>query len=182
MGNVAVASRYARALYERAREEDAVARIDQDMDVVWEVLKSAPLLVDVLKNPLIPREKKVAVFERLLAEQVHPLVIGLIRLAVRKRREALLPDIVEAYRRMRDERLGILDVTVVVAHTLDEEEQHKLVNALESFTGKRVRLHVEEDPSLLGGVVIRIQDRVYDRSVRTQLERLRIQLAGLEVE
>ncbi len=182
MGHFAVASRYARALYERAREEGVVTRVDEDMDVVWDVLQSAPLLVDVLKNPLIPREKKVAVFERLLAEQVHPLVVGLLRLVVRKRREALFPDIVEAYRRMRDERLGILDVWVTVAHQLDTNEIEQLKKRLESFTGKHVRLHLEEDPRILGGVIVRIQDRVYDRSVRTQLERLRVQLAGLEME
>ena len=80
---------------------------------------------------------------------------------------------VQAYRALRDEQLGIVEARARVAATLSEDEERVLAQALERVTGARVRLKIEHDAGLLGGLVVRIGDTVYDGSVRHQLASLR---------
>lgn len=181
MSKLIVAQRYAKALYERAEETHQIEAVDEGMALLHEVLQTSPALVKVLRVPIIPRERKVAVFEALLHDRVPPLVLGLIRLVIRKRREQLLPDIVQAYLRLRDEMRGIVDAEAWTAVEVSSEEVKRIEEALSTFLQAQVRLQVEAKPEILGGVVVRVQDRVYDRSVRHQLEVLRTRLAGQEI-
>jgi F-type H+-transporting ATPase subunit delta len=77
---------------------------------------------------------------------------------------------------LRDRQLGVVEARARVARPLDAAGEQKLTAALEGLTGKRVRLQVQQDAALLGGVVVRVGDTVYDGSVRHQLESLREQL------
>ena len=173
MTNQTVARRYAQALYEEAVREQRVERVDEDIALVRQGLDASRDLVVFFESPVVPRRKKEAVVEALFAGRVEPMTLHFLRLLIEKKREALFPDVVEAYRALRDEQLGIVEARARVASALSEDEQRVLVEALERLTGAQVRLKVERDAGLLGGLVVRIGDTVYDGSVRHQLASLR---------
>ncbi len=201
------ARRYAEAAFELAERDgthDAwLAALTATAEAL--TLEAALRIVD---NPAIPlREREQAVeailggpaFERLLEaaiaavphpeanpetvrRQVTELVVRQVRrlvtLLVERRRVALLPRVVEAYRALLYARRGIVEAEVVSAAPLIEAERVALRERLEGLTDRRVELRERVDPSLLGGLVVRIGDRLYDASVRGRLERLRSQLVA----
>ncbi len=168
-----VARRYARALYEEAERESKKDAVDKDVDFIRLSLAESRELVDFFQSPVISREKKQAIVHALFDPHVDGLTMRFLALLVEKQRENIVPAIVAAYLGMRDEHLNVVEARVRTAEHMNEVEQKKLAEALARMTGKKIRLQVTEDDSLIGGVVIRIGDTVYDGSVQHQLERLR---------
>ena len=173
MSDRTVATRYAGALYEEAEQQDIVEEIDEDVALIRESLDGSRELVNFFNSPVIGREKKERIVRELFAERVEPLTLHFLLLLVKKKRETLVLNMIRAYRRLRDEQLEITEALVRVPSALDEQERKHLKGRLETMTGRQVRLQVREDPDLVGGLVVRIGDTVYDGSVQHQLESLR---------
>ncbi len=173
MTNQIVARRYAQALYEEAARDQRVESIDEDMALIRESLEGSRDLVLFFESPVISRQKKQDVVQALFGSRVQPMTMNFLRLLIEKKREDLFPDVVHAYRVLRDEQLGVVAAHARAAFPLSSEEQARLEQALERKAGSRIRLTVEQDPGLVGGLVVRIGDMVYDGSVRHQLATLR---------
>lgn len=173
MSQRTVARRYATALYEEANATGVVDAVDEDVTLLRNSLRGNHPLSRFFENPVIPKEKKEAVLQSLLGDRVEELTLHFLRLLVRKDRATMTSEVLDQYQSLRDEQRGIVDAHVKVARPLSEEDREVLVGALEAQTGQSVRLHVKEEPNLLGGVVIRIGDQVFDGSVRNKLSTLR---------
>ncbi len=173
MSSLTIARRYARALSEEATREAHIDAVDQDIDLIRDALDASHDLVRFFESPVISRQKKEAVVKTLFAERVQQTTLNFLRLLIEKKREALFPDVVRAYRLLRDAQEGILEARARLAHVLSEDEEKTLRQALERLTGKRIRLSATQDPTLIGGLVVRVGDTVYDGSVRHQLASLR---------
>ena len=171
-----VARRYALALYEEAEAKGQVDTVDSDVETLHSALDGSRDLEAVFSSPVISREKKEAILGRLFQGKVSDLTTRFVGLMVSKQREELLPETVRAYAALRDERLNIVEATVRSAQPLAHDEADRLRQRLESQTGKTVRMHMQVDPALIGGLVVRVGDVVYDRSVSHQLKTLRGQL------
>ena len=176
MSQRTVTRRYATALYEEADAAGGLAAVDDDVLMLRNNIESNRELSRFFESPVIPQEKKESILQELLEERVETLTLQFLRLLVQKDREILTKAILDQYQSLRDEQRGIVDAEVTVAQPLNDEDRTALVEALEEKTGKDVRLHLEENPDLIGGLVIRIGDRVFDGSVRSQLNALRDQL------
>lgn len=176
MSDATVARRYAQALYEEAEATGKAEQIDDDMKSVQESLDASRELDRFFRSPIIARDKKDAVIGKLFDGKVDPLIVRVMRLLVQKGREDILPAVIRQYGALRDEHLGVVEAQVRTAMPMEFDETEALRKALEAKTGQKVRLRIEVVPELLGGVVVRIGDRVYDGSVRHQLESLRDQL------
>jgi F-type H+-transporting ATPase subunit delta len=184
MSQRTVARRYANALYEEASDAGVLEEVDEDVLMLRESLESNGELSRFFESPVIPQEKKDAVVQSLLGDRVEDLLVRFLRLLIRKDRETMTKPILDQYQSLRDEQQGIVDAHVTVAQALSEEDRDSVVEALEEKTGKTIRLHVEEDPDLIGGLVIQIGDRVFDGSVRNQLSALhdRLRESALSVD
>ena len=101
------------------------------------------------------------------------LTIHFLSLLVDRDRVGLLPSIASRYRRLLDEAKGRVEARVVAAALLSRDMMERVRVALQSISGKEVILHEETDPGLIGGVRIELEGRVYDGSVRTQLEKMK---------
>lgn len=176
MSQRTVARRYAGALYEEARDTGVLEAVDEDVRMLRESVESVGKLSRFFTSPVIPQEKKDDVLQSLLGDRVEDLLLRFLRLLIRKDRETMTKEILDEYQALRDEHQGIVDAHVTVARSLSDEDREAVTEALESKTGKSVRLHVEEDPELIGGIVIRVGDRVFDGSVRNKLSNLHSQL------
>jgi len=176
MSDLSIARRYARALSERAAELDRTERLDDDVAVIAGGLESSRELVSFFASPVISRSKKIDVVRALFSERVDEVTLQFLEMLVHKRREHLFPDVVRAYRQLRDDEMGRMTVSARVAKPLGDEETEALLNALAKMTGKDIRLETVVDENLLGGIVVRVGDVVYDGSVVNQLAELRERL------
>ncbi|PSQ79556.1 MAG: F0F1 ATP synthase subunit delta [Bacteroidetes bacterium QH_6_63_17] len=173
MSQRTVTRRYATALYEEADQAGVLKAVDEDVLMLRRSLESNRELSRFFESPVIPQEKKDTIIQELLGNRIEGLTMRFLRLLVQKDRETLTKAILDEYQSLRDEHRGIVDAEVTVAHPLSDEDRETLVEVLEEKTEKDIRLHLNEDPDLIGGVVIRIGDRVFDGSVRNQLNVLR---------
>jgi F-type H+-transporting ATPase subunit delta len=171
-----VARRYALALYEEAAARGAAEEVDAGMRLLGESLDGSRELRAALASPVVSRTKKEAVIARLFDGRFPALVTSFVRLLLRKEREELIVDTVAAYRALADEREGVMEAGVRTARPLSADEAEGLRKALEGRTGKKVRLRLDVEPALIGGLVVRLGDRVFDASLQHQLGLLKEQL------
>jgi F-type H+-transporting ATPase subunit delta len=172
-----VARPYARAAFAEARGEDRLAPWSQALKVAAQVVKD-PRVEGLLDNP------------RVTAAELAELVIGIagadlgkhgenfVRTLAANRRLAYLPEISAQFELLKDAAQGVADVTVTSAAALDAAEQKKLAAALEKRLKRKVRLHTEVDPGLIGGAIVRAGDLVIDGSLSTRLERIAYELTA----
>jgi F-type H+-transporting ATPase subunit delta len=169
------ARRYAEAAFEVATRDGTFERWRADLDLAA-TLAGDQRSLHVLANPAIPTERRAAALDALLGDRVSAQAANLVRLLLRRGRIEDLPRVAAEYRRLDDERQGITHATATSALELTQDEIRELTARLEQSTGGRIALDIEIDPSLLGGLVVRVGDRLIDGSVRGRLERLRNQL------
>lgn len=169
-----VAARYAQALYELGVEENSLPTLTSEVRQVSELLDQNEELRNVLNNPIVDHKARATILGDVVGRMgVSPLTLNAIRLLAERRRLAVLPHLARGLERLTDEQAGVVRATVTTAAALPEDYFQKLKAQLEQSLGKRVSLERQIDPSLLGGVVTRIGDRVIDGSLRTRLQRMR---------
>jgi F-type H+-transporting ATPase subunit delta len=175
----AIASRYARALVDVILEhhvdgDAARQQLRAFADAIHESLE----LRRVWESPAITPEKKRAVLDAIAAKigAVKP-VRNFMAVIIDHRRIGMLDDIVRVFERELDARLGFAVVEVSSARPLSAEEQREVESRVERMTGKKIRASYVSNPELLGGVVVRVGDTIYDGSVRGQLEKMRQELS-----
>ena len=173
-----VARRYAQALAEQAEANGALDTVDGDLDALAQTLDGSRELRAMLQSPVVSRDKKTAVLQSLFGGSLSTLTRDFLDLLVRNEREAVIPGVAQAYRDLRDAARGIVTADVRTATPLDPAEADRLKAALEARSGKTVRMTLSVHPELIGGLVVRLGDTVYDRSVRHQLAELKDQLVA----
>lgn len=174
MGQQSVAMRYARALHEESAGE---ARIRSDMHLIGATLQQSTTLAACLQSPVLEREAKLAAVQAVFADRLHPLSTQFLKLVIERRREEQLQAMVHAYAQLCDAESGITTAHVRTCHELSERQKADLTTALEQHTGHGIRLEVQTDSTLMGGMVVRVGDVVFDGSVSHQLERLRSRMS-----
>jgi F-type H+-transporting ATPase subunit delta len=176
----AAAGRYARALFDVARQEADLEQAGRDISGFAAIVSATPALARALSHPAVPSARKRAVVEDLLAHAgaVSPPVAKLLRLLAERDRLLLLPELAEAYQNRLMEHAQIVRAEVTTAAPLPAERLTAIRSALARTTGRAVELETRVDPAIIGGVVTRIGSTVYDGSIARQLERMRETLAG----
>ena len=169
-----VARRYATALYMIGVEENRLDALTREVKNLADVVRVSPELARLLSSPVIAQETRRAVMSDILTRVgVSPTARNFTLLLTDRRRGALLPDVAEALAALSDERAGKLQAQVTSATALTEPQLARVRAALEKLTGKAVALTHKVDASLIGGMVTRIGDKVYDGSLRARLDEIR---------
>ena len=169
----ALTRRYAKALVELGVEHQAVDRYGEELQRAADLLAREKLLSQLLDSPTLGMDKK----EGMLADVASALELSedmtkFLGLLLSKDRLRYLDQIEEKYRGLADELAGILRARVVAAQELSDAQRQAIGASLERQTGKKVALTVEVNPALIGGVQTEIGGRLFDGSVKTQLERI----------
>jgi F-type H+-transporting ATPase subunit delta len=177
MASAAAARRYARALFALARDEDRVGPVRGELDALAGLIADHPELRQALFRPLYPAaERKAALAalgERLGAS---PLLRHFLQYLVDQRRLVDFAEIRAEYERLADAAAGRVHAELASAVPLGEAQVERLRRALAARSGRDVAIRVAVDPALLGGVVAKLGDLVFDGSLRTQLAQLRASL------
>lgn len=177
MARGATERRYAKALFQLAKEEGKVAEIRAELAGMAGTIAESPALRDVLLRPLHPVAERRKVLDS-VAEQIgtSPVLRHFYSFLIDQRRLIDFASIREEYERMADEDAGLTKALVRSAVPLREEQLERLRQALSRRSGQQIDLQIEVDDSLLGGAIAKVGDLVFDGSLRTQLHQLR---AGL---
>ena len=173
-----LARRYARALMEIAVDKNLVDKLGADLRGLAQAMKTAPELAEVLASTSHPRAARRRVLDA-IAQRLgaHDVIKTFTYLLLDKERLAAIPDISRELDVMIEARAGKVQAEVTSAVPLTPAQLAQITTTLEKLSGKKIVLSKKEDPSLLGGVVAKVGDVVYDGSLRTQLRTLRDQLA-----
>ena len=176
-----VARSYADALLELAGRQGEEQAFAAAFERLIELQADARVRA-FLETPKIDVDAKKRVLRTALAGQVPPVFLNFLLVVLDKRRQRLLGEIALAYRELLDEKLGLLNVEVTVAHELDERGEEEVALQLSRILGRRVLPHLRVDPAILGGIIVRYGDRVLDGSLRRRLVSLRRRLLGAGLE
>lgn len=156
-----------------AEERQTREKVAADLEIVAKLLRESREFALFIASPVVPAAKKSSVFRELLGTKVGNDVLTFFLLLTQKGREELIPDIVEQFRVLYGEKLGIVDVQVTSAAELAGNQKEELQRRLEKYTNKKVRMNIGVDGDVKGGLVIQVGDTVLDGSIRHQLELLR---------
>lgn len=176
-----IARNYAEALFDLAQREGRLEDYGEALDQVAALLDETPELRRFLQTPRVDAAEKKRVFRKAMEGRIPGHVLNFLLVVIDRRRQRLIGEMAMAYRELVDAHLGRTHVDVSVARPLDDEERGLVQNRLSSILGKEAIPHVRVRPELLGGILFRSGDTIFDGSVRRQLQRMRRQLMTADV-
>ena len=178
MTNRTAATRYARALLDVGiTEKQDLEIIERQLAGFVDLVNQNPLLEKVLLNPAVPAPRKRAAVAALIAEaRLSPALAKLLVLLAERDRLVLLPDMLAEYRERLLDHRNVVRADVTTATPLTADRAQAIERSLAAVTGRTVVMRTKVDPALIGGVVARIGDTVYDASIATQLKRVKQKL------
>jgi F-type H+-transporting ATPase subunit delta len=169
-----VAGRYAAALFDLAREGDAIAAVKADLDRFDGLIAESPDLTRLVRSPVFSAEEQLqALTATLDGAGIGGLAAKFILLVTRNRRLFAVRDMVKAFRELVADYRGEATAEVTVAEPLKDEHGAALKSALRAVSGKDINLSVKIDPAIIGGVVVKLGSRMVDSSLRTKLNAIR---------
>lgn len=169
------ARRYARAIFETAQAGKSVDAWSRRLQILGAAFAD-PDVKRLFSNPTLSREEVERAVAALPERQLGPEGLNLVRLLVETRRAADLPEIASEFEALADEAAGRVRATVTTAIDLSADDLRSLSRDLSGSLGKEVRLEAKVDPAILGGLVLKVGDRLTDASVAARLRLLRRQL------
>ena len=169
-----IAYRYGKSLLELAQDQNALDKVVQDLEVFRDGLQSREF-VNLLDSPIVKADKKIKIFEAIFGDHLGDLTMKYFRLIIQKGREALLPQITDAFFEQYDDLKKITKVDVTVAKPVDDETLSAIKENLSKSgkTHENIKLNVEIDEELLGGFILEFEGQKYDESVRSKISELK---------
>lgn len=175
------ARRYAEAVFQLAGRDNSLERWGDDLRLAADVTAD-DRVARIVNSPMRPLAERERLIEELLGNRLSKPAFNLVRLLVRRKNLELLGPIAAEFQRLLNQKLGIVSALVTSALPLTGEEDKAIRARVAQLTGTQVDVQTAVDPALIGGLTVKIGDRLIDASVRGRLERLREQLlAGARV-
>ena len=176
MAQGAVARRYAEAAFDLAQKSKNLDRWRSDLRTAAGVLAD-PKLIRVLEDPKVPRGTKRKILDDAFTVTLDPLVKNLLYLLAERGRLGLVPRITDEFVAMANRQEGVVVAVVTTAVDLNDTQQKKVQDRLRQLTGaEKIDLRLHTDPGIIGGMIARVGDELYDGSVRTKLNELQERL------
>ena len=173
-----LAERYAAALARAAASAGALEAVGRDMEFLGRAVAESAELAQALDRPRLPAAAKAAILRALFREPPHELSEAFIRLVTDRGRASHLGDIAAASVEAIEEQAGLGVAEIRTATALTPEQQEALRERLSSYAGRQVKLKVQLEPALKGGLMVRLADTVFDGTVGAYLEDVHRRLSG----
>lgn len=173
MAETKVSARYAASLIDIAMEKKSLDELSKDMELVHSTIQSSSELRNLLQSPVVRNEMKKSILSEIFKSKVSEDSLNFIKFIVDKNREYLLDSIIEKFLEIRDEKLGLVRVEIKTSFDFTDDQKTKLKQRLEKILNKKAQLNFHTDSTIVGGFVAKVEDTVYDASVKHQLELLK---------
>ena len=164
---------YAKSILELANERNQAQEFGQELSAIGELIRQNPSFAHYLADPGIGASERTATLDRLFRGKAAPLVMNLMGVLNNRGRLNLLGAVADAYADLLDEQLGNVEVDVTVAQRLDPSQLEQVRQRVSAALGKNAIVHQYVDENIIGGLVLRVEDRLIDASVRSQLDAMR---------
>jgi F-type H+-transporting ATPase subunit delta len=174
-----LAGRYATAIFELARDTKSVAALEKDFTTLKALIAESPDLYRLVKAPVFSRDEQKKGMDAILRRiEAAPLTVQFVLTLAAKRRLFILTDIIRGFELLVAKMRGQTDAQVTSARPLTEGQVAELKTILKAKLNRDVQLDAKVDPSLLGGLIVKVGSRMIDSSLRTKLEGLRAAMRG----
>lgn len=168
------AGRYASALFDLAKDQDAIDQTERDLSAFGNLLEESADLRQLVRSPVYSADDQQKALKGILDKGgVSGLTSNFLQLVARNRRLFAVEDMVRAFKTLAADARGEVRAEVTSAHPLSEEQAAALKEQLVASVGKDVNIDAHVDPALLGGLVVKLGSRMIDTSLRTQLNNLK---------
>ncbi len=169
-----MAGRYATALFELAKDAGAIDAVKSDLDGLSALIAESPDLARLVRSPVFTAEEQLKAVSAVLSTVgIGGLAANFVKLVAQNRRLFALPQMISAYSALVAAQRGETTAGVTVARPLSDDHFAALKDALAAQTGKDVNLDVTVDPSILGGLIVKLGSRMVDASLKTKLNSIR---------
>ncbi|SFL62629.1 F0F1 ATP synthase subunit delta [Pelosinus propionicus] len=176
-----LAVKYAQALYELASEKQVLEITEQELRFVENTIASYDDLSTLMYHPQVLAQAKKETIHKVFGQDIHDFVLNFLLLLVDKRRESILPAIISEYATLANKARNIVEAEVTTALPLGESQHTALANKLSQVTGKTIVLKTQINQGIIGGMIVKIGDKLIDGSVVRQLATLKKALLNNEV-
>jgi len=174
-----IAKRYAGALFDIARENDNVEQVKNELIVVKDVFHQTPDLMNVFEHPKFTTAQKKEIIQTSFGSSLSPTVMNTLLTLVERKRVAIVFDLVNQFERLTYEQQQTAAAKVYSVKPLTEEEQMKVSAVFAKRVGKTtLRIENVIDPTLIGGIKVRVGNRIFDGSISGKLKRMERELVS----
>jgi F-type H+-transporting ATPase subunit delta len=172
-----VAERYAGSLFELAAQSGTIGQVEQDLGTFETLLQSSEDLRRLIESPVFSADEQLSAVAAIADRAgITGLTGNFLRVVAKNRRLFAIPGMIRAFRRIAAEHRGEVSAEVTSAHALTPEQENELRQTLRQVAGKDVSIAVTVDPSILGGLVVKLGSRQIDTSLKTKLNSLKLAL------
>ena len=175
-----MAGRYAAALFELAKDQRQLAEVERDLASFQKMLDDSPDLRRLVRSPVISADEQAKALAAILAKaRISGLTANFLKLIARNRRLFAAADMMKSFRALLARERGEVSADVASAHALTAEQMQQLSDTLRTTIGKNVQINTRVDPSLLGGLIVKVGSKMIDNSLRTKLSNLKVVMKGI---
>ena len=175
-----VSARYAQALYDLADEKGALDAVAADLTALQKMIAESEDFTRFIKSPIISRTEQSKAIAAIAAKaQLSPIVQKFLGLLAANRRLFALPDAITGFRQILADCRGEATAQVTSATPLTDAQTTSLIDALKKSVGRKVDIVSKVDPSILGGLIVKIGSRMVDSSLKSKLQRLKLVMKGV---
>jgi len=172
--------RYATALFELAQESNSVAAVSGDLDKFAAMLDSSEDLTRLVRSPVFGAADQIAALDAIFAQAgIKSAAANFVKLAAKNRRLFAVRDMINAFRALAAQARGQVAAEVISAERLSATQVDRLKAELKASVGSDVELAQVVDPSILGGLIVKVGSRMVDNSLRTKLQNLKVAMKGV---
>lgn len=164
-----VGRRYASSLFEVALELESIDKFKNQLEFIKETFLSEEKLLEILEHPMISKDEKRKLVEAIFDKNIAQELLNLLFIIIDKRREKSIMDIVREYNTLFKDYQNILEIEAVTAVEMQEASMKRLETVLENKFEKTIHLSNLVDPSIIGGVLLKLDEKVIDSSIKSQL-------------
>jgi F-type H+-transporting ATPase subunit delta len=177
MNDSKISVRYSRALFQSALDKKIIDKVNEDMIFISEICK-LPETKEFLQSPVIPPSKKSAIFHKMLEGNVEKITLSLVDLVVKNGRENYLPAIARVFISETLKYKGITESVLTTAIKVDSKVRKQIIDLISEVFSTKVELEEKIDKDIIGGFILRIDDKYIDASIRNRLRKIRKELLG----
>lgn len=171
-----LAVEYGTALFELAKEENLLSRLDEELAALDRIFQEEKGYLSLLSSRALPLEERLRILDESIGE-AHPYLVNFTKLLLQRGALSAFHECAKCFHQKAMEAQGVVEATVTSAEALSETQKARLIKRLSEISGKAVRLDVRLDKTLLGGLRVDMQGRRYDNTIRHRLDLMRRYLA-----
>lgn len=182
MDQSAITVRYAKAFFSLAKQKNLLDKLKSDIELVFSVCENSADFILLLESPIVKTSKKIELLSSIFSGKVNNLTLDFLKLIAENKREIHIPGICRNFLALTRKDQNIKTALVTTASEIDVKTIKRIELLMEKELNAKIELSTRINPNIIGGMVLRVEDRQYDASVATQLKKIKQTLLETELK